>query len=571
MPPPPHSPDDPAVFAVLDAYLEAVQAGDTAAQQRLLADHPELAGAMHCLDALDRLARDGAQGSEAPAEPTRSAPGSDPAPRADEAVTLPGVPPTLAPEGLLVNGFAGTEFGKYELLGEIGRGGMGVVYKARQKDLDRIVALKMIQACHLASPEQVSRFQAEAKAAARLHHPHVVSVYEVGQLHGQHYFAMQYIDGPSLADLLRDGPLPAERAARYLLAIARAVDHLHQQGIVHRDLKPSNILLDRDDQPYVTDFGLVKMLESDSHVTATGAVLGTPSYMAPEQAGGRAAQVGPLSDVYSLGAILYELLTGQPPFRGATPLDTLVQVLEGEPAPPRVRHPAVPRALEMVCLKCLEKAPEARYPSAGALADDLERFLHGEPVEARPHGAGQRLRRWVRREPSLAARLGLLTVCAGLVSVVYPISHHLSFPVYLEVMALLAVWALSATLFQRVLRREHWGDAVGYAWMGTDAVLLTVLFKLVHAELSPLIVCYALMVVVSGLWFRVRLVWFTTAISVAAYGFLVIDSYEHWKGHQQPHHHIIFAVALVLLGFMVAYQVQRVRALSRYYKRRPLP
>ena len=206
------------------------------------------------------------------------------------------------------------DFGAYELLREIGRGGMGVVYKARQKDLDRPVALKMILASHLASPEHIRRFQSEARAAARLRHSHIVPIHEVGQLAGQHYFTMEYIEGESLAERIARGPVHVQTAVRLLGAVARAVEHLHQQGIVHRDLKPSNILLDGEGEPYVTDFGLAKIFVPGAEMTATGVIAGTPSYMAPEQASGHGVEVGPAADVYSLGAILYELLTGQPPF-----------------------------------------------------------------------------------------------------------------------------------------------------------------------------------------------------------------------------------------------------------------
>ena len=239
-----------------------------------------------------------------------------------------------------MRGFA--DFGPYELLEEVGRGGMGVVFKARQKGLDRIVAIKMILGSHLANEDQVARFYAEAHAAARLQDPRIVAIHDVGEIGGQHYFAMEYIAGPSLAALLTAGPIDPERAAHLLIEVSRAMGRLHALGIVHRDLKPSNILLDEAGRPSISDFGLAKMLSADGPSTRTGAIIGTPSYMAPEQAAGRGEAVGPLSDVYSLGAILYELLSGRPPFDEPSPLDTLVQVLEREPDPPsgpgRISH-----------------------------------------------------------------------------------------------------------------------------------------------------------------------------------------------------------------------------------------
>jgi len=299
-------------------------------------------------------------------------------------------------------------FGEYELLREIARGGMGVVYEARQKTLKRIVAVKMILSGALASEEDVKRFRTEAQAAAGLQHPGIVSIHEVGVCQGQHYFSMDLVEGCSLADLVTDKALPDEQAARYVKLVAEAVQFAHSQGTLHRDLKPSNILIDRaSDEPRITDFGLAKQLNDDSGLTATGAQLGTPSYMSPEQAAGETDQVGPLSDVYSLGAILYELLTGHPPFRGTTVMQTLTMVTNREPIPPRQQNPAIPRDIETVCLKCLQKSPADRYASAGELAADVGRFLNGEPVRARRAGVIERSRRWLWKHRRMA---GLVTV-----------------------------------------------------------------------------------------------------------------------------------------------------------------
>jgi serine/threonine protein kinase len=288
-------------------------------------------------------------------------------------------------------------FGEYELLEEIGRGGMGVVYKARQKGLNRLVALKMILTGPLSGAEDLQRFRTEAEATARLQHPNIVAIHEVGTIGGQHFYSMEYIEGLSLSKRLAPGPLAGRAAARYLQTIARAIYHAHCQGILHRDLKPSNILLDSNDGPHVTDFGLAKRLGADSGQTRTGAVMGTPSYMAPEQAAGRTKELGPACDVYGLGAVLYELLTGRPPFHSDTPLDTLKHVLEREPAPPRLLNPKVDRDLETICLKCLEKDPFRRYPSAAALADDLGRYLNGETISARSFNVLDRLTRTLDR------------------------------------------------------------------------------------------------------------------------------------------------------------------------------
>jgi serine/threonine protein kinase len=313
-----------------------------------------------------------------------------------------------------------------EVLEELGRGGMGIVYKARQERPARLVALKVILAGSEAEPERRARFLAEADATARLQHPGIVQVYEAGEHAGLPYLALEYVAGGTLADRLRAGPLPPLEAAGLLEAVARAIAHAHRHGVVHRDLKPGNVLLaeGRDAppdggaagekgkppaagrSPKVTDFGLAKLERTD--LTATGAILGTPSYMAPEQAGGAPREVGPPADVYALGAILYECLTGRPPFQGVNVLETLVQVRGQEPVPVRQLQAGVPRDLETITLKCLQKEPHRRYASADELADDLARLLAGRPVRARPVGPIGRGWRWGRRNPAVAALLAAL-------------------------------------------------------------------------------------------------------------------------------------------------------------------
>jgi eukaryotic-like serine/threonine-protein kinase len=280
-------------------------------------------------------------------------------------------------------------FGDYELLEVLGRGGMGVVYRARQISPERIVAVKMILRGEAASAADLARFRAEAEAVARLDHPHIVPVYEVGEYGGHPYFTMKYVAGTTLARRLADGPLPARESAELLAPVCRAIHFAHQRGILHRDLKPSNILIDNDGRAHVTDFGLAKRLEADPHLTISGAILGTPAYMAPEQAAGTRGKIGPASDVYSLGTMLYQMLTGHPPFQAASPVDTVLLVLEQEPLPPRLLNPRADRELEMIALKCLQKPPELRYASAQLLADDLEAFLADEPVSARSGQFGQ--------------------------------------------------------------------------------------------------------------------------------------------------------------------------------------
>jgi len=312
-------------------------------------------------------------------------------------------------------------FGDYELLEEIARGGMGVIYKARQVSLDRIVAIKMIRAGRLASDVDVRRFHAEAEAAANLQHPNIVAIHEVGEHEGRHYFSMDYIEGRSLEEMLRENPLPAGRAAGYARAIAEAVEYAHRQGTLHRDLKPSNVLIDRHDQPQITDFGLAKRVRKSDDLTKTGEVMGTPNYMSPEQATAKQADVKETADIYSLGAMLYALLTGRPPFQADTPLAMLKLVAEQEPVPPRMLNRNIPRDLETICLRCLEKERRRRYPTARELADDLQRFLNGEPIHARPVGRAERLWRWCRRKPVVA---GLAALVAGAVVVGGVVSSH---------------------------------------------------------------------------------------------------------------------------------------------------
>jgi WD40 repeat protein/tRNA A-37 threonylcarbamoyl transferase component Bud32 len=299
-------------------------------------------------------------------------------------------------------------FGDYEVIGLIARGGMAVVYKARQKKLQRLVALKMILSGQVASEQEVNRFYTEAEAAAQLDHPGIVPIYEVGEFKGQHYFSMAFVEGGTLATRVQEGPLPPQEAAHLVKQVAEAVAYAHDRGIIHRDLKPGNIMLDKQGHPKVADFGLAKRVRGISHLTVAGQILGTPSYMPPEQASGLGDKVGPLADVYSLGAILYCLVTGKPPFQAAHVMDTLRQVLEQEPVSPRQLNAAVSRDLDTICLKCLQKDISRRYPSALALAEDLGHYLAEEPILARPIGKAERSWRWCKRNPVQAVLGGAL-------------------------------------------------------------------------------------------------------------------------------------------------------------------
>ncbi len=297
-------------------------------------------------------------------------------------------------------------FGDYDLLEEIARGGMGVVYKARQRKLGRIVAVKMILAGTLAGKEFVQRFRTESAAAAILQHPNIVAIHDVGVHEGRHYFSMDYVEGQSLSQLVGRQPLPANKAARYVELIAEAIHYAHERGILHRDLKPSNVLIDSNDQPRITDFGLARRLDGESSLTLSGHVLGSPNFMPPEQAGAKRGKVGRPSDVYALGGILYYLLTARAPFQAESLELIITQVLHAEPVSPRLLNPSIPRDLETITLKCLEKEPSRRYQTAQELADELGRVRRQEPIRARPVNAPEKIWRWCRRKPALASAFG---------------------------------------------------------------------------------------------------------------------------------------------------------------------
>jgi hypothetical protein len=479
---------------------------------------------------------------------------------------------------------------------------MGVVYRARQAGLNRIVALKMVLASAHAGPDDLARFRSEAEAVARLQHPNIVQIYEVGEQDGCPFFSLEFVDGGTLAQKLQGRPLPPRPAAQLAETLARAVQHAHGHGVIHRDLKPANVLLARSDsshgvaldgrpdavehyEPKITDFGLAKSVAdlegprrepaadpadgpggaappSPLPVTRSGVILGTPSYMAPEQAGGKSGTVGPACDVYALGAILYELLTGRPPFGAATPLDTVMQVVAEEAVPPRRLAPGVPRDLETICLKCLEKEPAKRYGSAGELADDLERYLAGEPIVARPLGPASRLLRWAGRQPALATTLVALAV--------FYFNHLLCLFVFRVpgeggyfhwfATGLMIVWAAGAGFFQWLLRRPGWEGPARFGWASMDVLLFTWLLHNGHGPQSALLVGYLLLVGGAALRFRVTLVWFVTGLCMASYLALVLYAAAYRPAFAvQPYVAFIFLLNLAVMGLIFHLVLRRVR------------
>jgi tRNA A-37 threonylcarbamoyl transferase component Bud32 len=419
---------------VIADYLAAQDAGIAPAREALLAAHPDLAEDLRSFfrehDRLGRLAAPLRAGVEpTPSRESESTLGStiwssspfqgtidDDAARGAQ---TPLDATMFAPPGgngaTMARGSTVRYFGDYEIQKEVGRGGMGVVYKARQVSLNRPVALKMIKAGVLADDAELRRFHNEAKAVALLDHPGIVSVYEVGEHDGQCYLSMKLIDGGNLGEQIASFRNNPRAAVTMMIEAAEAVQHAHMRGILHRDLKPANILIDAVGHLHITDFGLAKLMESNVDMTASGAIIGTPAYMSPEQAAGHRGRMSLATDVYGLGAIFYALLTGKSPFGSDNVIETLEAVRNRPPEMPRKRNAGIPRDLELICLKCLEKNPADRYPTAGALVDDLRRWAAGEPVSVRAAGIAERVAKWARRKPTLAAAytLGLLSLLFG--------------------------------------------------------------------------------------------------------------------------------------------------------------
>jgi serine/threonine-protein kinase len=450
--------------------------------------------------------------------------------------------------------------GDYELEAPIAEGGMGIVWKARQKRLNRVVALKMIRAGRLAPDSDLRRFRMEAEAVAYLDHPHIVPIYEIGEADGQHYFSMKFVEGGPLSHhmsrFLHDHPA----AARVVATAARAVHHAHERGILHRDLKPGNILLDGQGQPHVSDFGLAKRIAGSEKLTQTDAIVGTASYMAPEQA--RAERtLTPAVDVYGLGAVLYELLTGRPPFQAETPLDTVFQVLEREPEAPRRLNSRIDINLETICLKCLEKHPQRRYASAEALAEDLERWHAGEPILARPVGPLGSLVRWARRRPALAATIASISIFyLNYIVLLFLGKTPGDTPYLWSVTGLGLGWIGFAALFQTIGSWPRWRTAVIYAWAASDVMWFSILLLISKGPQSPLLLGYFLAIAGAGVRFRLALVWFVAILSALSY--LGLCGHALWRRPEVAvdlRTGLIFVLGLLLMGLFVYLTLLRSR------------
>lgn len=491
---------DQQLAILLDELTAAAERGETDFPKRLSAKHPALADDIRDLWGAVMVASAVAKSSSTL---TLAGSGSDPWRTMPAETELP------------------REFGDYTLEEEIGRGGMGVVYRGLQRSLGREVAVKVILRGALASTGDVARFRSEAEAAARLEHSGIVPIFEVGEVDGHVYFTMPLIRGKTLSELLADGPLPNREAARLLRDVARAIQYAHERGVVHRDLKPANVLVDSDGRTHVTDFGLAKRVYDDraASLTATGAILGTPSYMAPEQAAGGRGEVGPMSDVYSLGALLYALVTGRPPFQGPSPVDTLLMVLEQDPVPPRLLNRQVNRDIEMIALRCLQKPPDLRYTSAGELASDLQAFLEGEPVSARSGQFTQVLSRLFREthHATVLENWGLLWMWHALVLLVICVVtnwfHAMSdvWPQMKTPVPYLMLWggglAIWAPIFWKLRHRAGPVTAVerqiAHVWAGS-VVSAIWLFIVEWILLLPVLTLSPVLGVISGMVFIVK-------------------------------------------------------------------
>ncbi len=456
---------------------------------------------------------------------------------------------TIAPTSLLSGRNLPKRLGQYELLEVLGQGGMGVVYRAVQYAGNNAI-------------------REETRFAAQLEHPNIVRVYDVGQIEGLDFFSMQLIDGTDLSSVVKSQRLTYIKIAETLIPVAKAISFAHSKGIVHRDLKPSNILLDTQLKPYVADFGLAKSTSGNSDLTQTGQILGTAGYMAPEQAAGEYKKIGSSADIYGLGGLLYFCLTGQAPFVAENVLDALVQVLESEPVPPRTLNKQIPRSLELICMRCLEKKPEDRYANAKEVAEDLERFLHGLPTHAKAPTVIDRLRRFGRRSPVIASHLGALGLALIIGQLKFAMSADQKLGYHIQVSSVTLAWIAVSVLFGLFASSKKLETMVATFWLCADAVFLTVLISMMSSPTfppGPMLIGYPMLVVGGGMFFRARMVVLVTIVSLLSYiALLVLNPYLLGNAFQ----HATFLVILGCIGICCLHQVRRFRRLSIYVEAR---
>ncbi len=450
-------------------------------------------------------------------------------------------------------------FGEYSLLSEIDRGGMGIVFKAKHESLNRIVALKIMRTAEMASDEELSRFRAEAESSAAINHPNIISIFEVGEFHGLIYFTMTYVEGDDLSVLIGRQNVAPKEAARIVARVANAVAAAHRCGIIHRDLKPSNILLDRRREPFLIDFGLAKTSRSNKALTCTGQILGTPAYMAPEQA--RGDVLSPSGDIYSLGAVLYELVAGQPPFSGPTPIDILLQVLNRDPPAPRKVNKQIPRELEWIISRAMEKNPLDRYSSAEQMQSDLERFILDEPIEHPRPTLWETAVTWWRCEPVLVSHL--FAIGAVLVIVLVTLLTHSfdSSHVPLKI-ALLACWVMASIVLQRLSVIERFQNGAHWVWAAFDVAIYTTLIYFADPPRGLLLIGYPMMIVASGLFYRMRFVIFVTLMCIA--GFLSLLAFVDDEMSNRADFCVIYISGLIVLGLCLLSMIRRIRGLADY-------
>ena len=542
---------------VIAEFLEAIERGETPDRVRILSQHPELRAELveffQDHDEMCGVVDPHALGNH---ETIQSSKGKSKRALETEVGTTGGSQKRM--------------IGSYQILEEINRGGMGIVFKAMDPALNRIVALKIIRSGKLASESDVQRFHTEARAAAKLDHPGIVAVHEVGSHQGQPFFSMAFIEGQNLEGYHKERKLSVQEACAMVREIALAIHHAHENGLVHRDLKPANILIDQNGAPRITDFGLAKILGNDDGLTGTGEILGTVNYMAPEQAAARNDQVDRMTDVYSLGAMLYYLCTGSPPFETENPVDTLLRILDAEPALASRKNKKVPHDVAMICQQCLEKNPADRYATAKGLAEDLDRFLQGEPIHASSSGVQSRFRRWSRSEPSLAGHL----VGLGLIELTRILSYGIEVTFYggllndyLRYTYIILLWAFTCFAlqkFQNALQQSGSGTSfANFAWAASDIAFLTWILWIADGAIGPLYVAYPLVIVVGGLFSRVRMVVFTTIVCLISF------SVVFWKQNvdaENSHYGVVGFAAIVVIGYVMSLLVHRIRLLNRLFE-----